>query len=185
LHPLLKAIMGCRMPTQLGLIQCLPLTAGARRHEKIASAQSRSGTRGRPPPKRCVFTCNGSSGCNLAHNSSEIRNPVVVRLFGVRSRSRCLVACLLMPPILPRFSGYSDRHLVAWLKQHRAEQLKRKSQVKTWEKRDLVFPNLRGGYLHPTHMGEEFRALLEQAELPPSRFHDLRHSAATILLSME
>ena len=110
---------------------------------------------------------------------------MVVRLFGVRSRSRCLVACLLMPPILPRFSGYSDRHLVDWLKQHRAEQLKRKSQVKTWEKRDLVFPNLRGGYLHPTHMGEEFRALLEQAELPPSRFHDLRHSAATILLSME
>ena len=74
--------------------------------------------------------------------------------------------------------------LVAMLKQHRAEQLKRKSQVQKWEDRDLVFPNLRGGYLHPTHMGEEFRALLEQAELPPIRFHDLRHSAATILLSM-
>jgi integrase len=70
------------------------------------------------------------------------------------------------------------------LQQHRADQLKRKSQVKRWEDRDLVFPNLRGGYLHPRHMGEEFRALLEQAELPPIRFHDLRHSAATLLLSM-
>ena len=47
-----------------------------------------------------------------------------------------------------------------------------------------MFPNLRGGYLHPNHMGEAFRELLEQARLPLIRFHDLRHSAATILLSM-
>src|SRR6266566_9924889 len=79
----------------------------------MASAHSRSDTRGRPPPKRWVFTCSGSNGSNTAHNSSEMRNPVVVRLFGVRSRSRFLVACLFIPPILPRFSGYSDRHLVA------------------------------------------------------------------------
>src|SRR6266705_6223461 len=78
----------------------------------MASAHSRSDTRGRPPPKRWVFTCSGSNGSNTAHNSSEMRNPVVVRLFGVRSRSRFLVACLFIPPILPRFSGYSDRHLV-------------------------------------------------------------------------
>src|SRR5260370_12594200 len=32
-----------------------------------------------------------------------MRNPVVVRLFGVRSRSRFLVSCLFIPPILPRF----------------------------------------------------------------------------------
>src|SRR5712692_9985459 len=71
----------------------------------MASAQSRSGTRGRPPPKRWVFTCTGSSGCNCAHNSSEMRNPVVVPLFGVRSRSRSrfLVSCLFIPPILLRF----------------------------------------------------------------------------------
>src|SRR6266567_317828 len=79
----------------------------------MASAHSRSDTRGRPPPKRWVFTCSGSNGSNTAHNSSEMRNPVVVRLFGVRSRSRFLVACLFIPPILPRFSGYSDRHLEA------------------------------------------------------------------------
>lgn len=53
-----------------------------------------------------------------------------------------------------------------------------------WQERDLVFPNSRGGYLHPNHMGEAFRALLEHAGLPAIRFHDLRHSAATILLSM-
>jgi integrase len=74
--------------------------------------------------------------------------------------------------------------LVDMLKQHQLQQMARKRQAKAWEERDLVFPNLRGGYLHPNHLGEAFRALLEQAGLPPIRFHDLRHSAATILLSM-
>jgi integrase len=74
--------------------------------------------------------------------------------------------------------------LVDMLKQHRVRQMAQKSQAKAWEERDLVFPNSRGGYLHPNHLGEAFRALLEQAGLPAIRFHDLRHSAATILLSM-
>ncbi len=39
-------------------------------------------------------------------------------------------------------------------------------------------------YLHPNHVREKFRKLLQQANLPPIHFHDLRHSAATILLSM-
>ena len=74
--------------------------------------------------------------------------------------------------------------LMEMLKQHQVQQMAQKSQAKTWEEHDLVFPNLRGGYLHPNHLGEAFRALLEQAGLPAIRFHDLRHSAATILLSM-
>src|SRR5947209_3034715 len=56
--------------------------------------------------------------------------------------------------------------LVDMLKLHRAQQVARKSEAKTWEERDLVFPNSRGGYLHPNHLGEAFRALLEQAGLP-------------------
>jgi integrase len=68
--------------------------------------------------------------------------------------------------------------LVDMLKQHQVQQMARKSQAKAWEERDLVFPNLRGGYLHPNHLGEAFRALLEQAGLPAIRFHDVRHSAA-------
>ena len=53
-----------------------------------------------------------------------------------------------------------------------------------WEDHGLVFPNLRGGYLHPGHMGESFRKLLKEAGLPHIHFHDLRHSAASILLCM-
>ena len=74
--------------------------------------------------------------------------------------------------------------LMEMLKQHRVQQVAQKSQAKTWQERDLVFPNSRGGYLHPNHLGEAFRELLEEAGLPSIRFHDLRHSAATILLSM-
>src|SRR6266487_6848113 len=54
----------------------------------MASAQARSDTRGRPPPKRCVLMWAGSRGCSTAHSSSEIRNPIVAGLFGVRARPR-------------------------------------------------------------------------------------------------
>ena len=33
-------------------------------------------------------------------------------------------------------------------------------------------------------MVDEFKKLLEKADLPDIRFHDLRHSAATLLLSL-
>ena len=73
--------------------------------------------------------------------------------------------------------------LIEMLKQHRAQQAERREKAEGWEDRDLVFPNLSGGYLHPNHMGESFRGLLKDAGLPPMHFHDLRHSAATILLA--
>src|SRR5918912_2545749 len=86
----------------------------------MASAQRRSGTRGRPPPKRCLFTRTGSRGSSTVHKASEIRNPIVVRLFGVRTRERVIggvvlmlisipgVVTLRMPTSIP---GYSDRLL--------------------------------------------------------------------------
>lgn len=70
------------------------------------------------------------------------------------------------------------------LDQHRFQQLELRGTAKKWEDHDLVFPNLSGGYLHPNHMGEKFRKLLKDAGLPAIHFHDLRHSAATILLCM-
>jgi len=69
------------------------------------------------------------------------------------------------------------------LKQHRVQQAESQEAAEHWEDRDLVFPNLVGGYLHPNHMGDAFRKLLKDAGLPPMHFHDLRHSAATILLA--
>lgn len=42
-----------------------------------------------------------------------------------------------------------------------------------------------GQHLHPGHDAlEQLKVLLKMAGLPDIRFHDLRHSAATMLLSM-
>ncbi len=38
--------------------------------------------------------------------------------------------------------------------------------------------------LEPSNLHDAFKRLLKSAELPNIRFHDLRHSAATILLGM-
>jgi len=39
-----------------------------------------------------------------------------------------------------------------------------------------------GGHLHPVQLNDELKALLAAAGLPRIRFHDLRHTAATLLL---
>ncbi len=71
------------------------------------------------------------------------------------------------------------------LKQHRTAQLETRLQVGArWKEQGLVFPNGCGWYLGRTRIHQIFKKLLLEAGLPPMRFHDLRHSAATILLSM-
>jgi integrase len=52
------------------------------------------------------------------------------------------------------------------------------------EEQGLVFPNRNGGYFRRTRLYAIFKKLLQEADLPDMHFHDLRHSAATILLSM-
>ncbi len=75
--------------------------------------------------------------------------------------------------------------LIDMLKQHRVQQLKQQQkQGDSWENRDLVFPDLHGGYFNPNYLLIMFKKLLKEAGLPHMHFHDLRHSAATILLSM-
>jgi integrase len=71
------------------------------------------------------------------------------------------------------------------LRQHRIEQLELRLKVgSAWEDRDLVFCDLHGGYLNSRYLLKMLDRLLESAELPHMHFHDLRHSAASILLSM-
>ncbi len=71
------------------------------------------------------------------------------------------------------------------LKQHRIRQLEAKLQAgPTWTDKDLVFCTAFGTPLNPNYVLERFKKLLKKAGLPDMRFHDLRHSAATMLLSM-
>jgi integrase len=53
-----------------------------------------------------------------------------------------------------------------------------------WIDKNLVFCGLLGDFFNPNYLLRVFKKILEDAGLPRMRFHDLRHSAATILLSM-
>ncbi len=75
--------------------------------------------------------------------------------------------------------------LIDMLKQHRMKQQKQMvEQGEKWEDRDLVFTGLHGGYFSPRYLEKLFKKLFADAGFPGMHFHDLRHSAATILLSM-
>jgi integrase len=53
-----------------------------------------------------------------------------------------------------------------------------------WQDRGLVFPNPTGGFLNPDVLTSgPLKRPLQRAGLPSIRFHDLRHTCATILLS--
>ena len=55
----------------------------------------------------------------------------------------------------------------------------------SWTDLGLVFTNTVGGYLDANNLRHRgFPRLLEKAQLPRMRFHDLRHSTATLLLSL-
>jgi integrase len=54
-----------------------------------------------------------------------------------------------------------------------------------WVDQDLIFANGVGGPLERQNIQtRSFKPLLKRAGLPNIRFHDLRHSAATLLLSL-
>jgi integrase len=70
---------------------------------------------------------------------------------------------------------------------HRARQLaERMAVADVWEDHDLVFCDKLGGYLNPLGVYQtHYLGLLRRAGLPRKRFHDLRHSAATLLLGQD
>ncbi len=71
------------------------------------------------------------------------------------------------------------------LKEHRTRQLAERLQAgPTWKDYSLVFSNNYGSYLNPSHLGTDLHKLLKKAKLPLVRFHDLRHTAASLLLKM-
>jgi len=72
------------------------------------------------------------------------------------------------------------------LTQHRERQLEAKLKAgDAWQEHDYVFCTSIGTHLNPTRdMLDQLKALLKKAGLPDIRFHDLRHSAATLLLSV-
>ncbi len=54
---------------------------------------------------------------------------------------------------------------------------------KNWQEQNLIFPSIFGTPISATNMIKEFKAMLTEAGLPKIRFHDLRHTAASIMLN--
>ncbi|MFD9422340.1 MULTISPECIES: site-specific integrase [unclassified Streptomyces] len=68
-------------------------------------------------------------------------------------------------------------------KEHRETQEgEREAAAEDWRDNGLVFSTTAGGPIDPANLNRSFRALLDQAGLRRIRFHDLRHSTATLLL---
>jgi integrase len=73
---------------------------------------------------------------------------------------------------------------IAALKHHRKLQNEARLQLGAgWQDQDLIFANEIGGPLDPSWQTAIFKAALRSANLPVIRFHDLRHTAATLLLT--
>ncbi len=72
------------------------------------------------------------------------------------------------------------------LKAHRLRQVEMKQKAgPRWQEHDYVFCTTRGTHLHPDRdVLVQLKVLLKKAGLPAIRFHDLRHSTATLLMSM-
>jgi integrase len=80
--------------------------------------------------------------------------------------------------ILPDF-------LISVLKQHRVLQLEERLQAgASWIDRDLVFCRSNGDFIIAQTLRKQFLRILKEISFSPIRFHDLRHTAATLLLSM-
>lgn len=52
-----------------------------------------------------------------------------------------------------------------------------------WQENDLIFPNTLGTPTQPSKLIKVFKKLIDEAGLPEIRFHDLRHTAASLMLN--
>lgn len=72
------------------------------------------------------------------------------------------------------------------LTKHQKQQEEQKCAVSgDWADKNLVFTNATGDFYIPSTLVKVFKRFLVSIGLPHMRFHDLRHSAATILLTMK
>ena len=71
------------------------------------------------------------------------------------------------------------------LRSHRFRQAEKPFSLGAiWEDQNMVFANGRGRPVSARNMTRRaFKSLLQKADLPDIRFHDLRHTEATLLLS--
>jgi integrase len=74
--------------------------------------------------------------------------------------------------------------VIASLRRHRARQAQERLVVgPDWSDADLVFTTELGTPIDPRNLLRSYKRILKNSNLPKARFHDLRHSAASLLLA--
>ena len=52
-----------------------------------------------------------------------------------------------------------------------------------WQENNLIFPSTVGTPMEQRNLHRDFKSIIKKAGLPDIRFHDLRHTAASIMLN--
>jgi integrase len=75
--------------------------------------------------------------------------------------------------------------LLAMLRDHQQRQAAIRAVARRWAETGLVFTSSVGTPIEPSDLSRHFKLVLKEAGLPKhTRFHDLRHSCATLLIVM-
>jgi integrase len=77
-----------------------------------------------------------------------------------------------------------DGESVQYAREHKRQQDKERREASDgWKLTGRIFTQEDGSWLHPGKVSDLFERLVAAAGLPPVRLHDLRHGAATLMLS--
>ena len=69
------------------------------------------------------------------------------------------------------------------LEEHKVFQAERRLRVgEEYKDKDLIFANSTGGLLDGANVARIYKKAIADAELRPIRFHDLRHTTASLLI---
>jgi integrase len=71
--------------------------------------------------------------------------------------------------------------VLAMLKHHRKNQVKERLRAPKWNEYNLVFTSPTGNPVDAANLRKQFAAHLNAANLPRIRFHDLRHTASSLM----
>lgn len=77
--------------------------------------------------------------------------------------------------------GAGTLHMLRQQKEH--QEFLKTSSADHWQNHDLVFTSKVGTPVDPSNLRLDFYRILHRAGLPKIRFHDLRHTAASLLLN--
>ncbi len=90
-------------------------------------------------------------------------------------------------PLKTKFSirqvDLGDRSIQMLSKHLAQQQVARENAGDKWVENDLIFTNTTGSPIHYRNLLRDFKIILKRAGLPEIRFHDLRHTAASLMLN--